>query len=926
MAIKTTQDRRLIQLSTPLDKDFLLIERLRCTEGLNQLFHIDLQMLHEENIEGFEPTAIDPKKLLGNPMTVSAHQPGPITRFFHGICVSFSQGGRNQRFSEYRAELRPKVWMLTQISQSRIFQNKTVPQILEEVLEGYDFDNEIQTQGFKPRNYCVQYRESDWDFISRLMEEEGIFYYFEHTKDNHRLVLGNTPSSHRPTPTSPKITFVLERSELEDKWIPSIYKWSTDDRMLTGKHELRDFHFQLPTNDLQAVQTSLFDVGGNKDLEVYDWPGGYAKRFDAIDPSGAEDTSRLTPIFEDRERTVKIRQEELDVAYKMATGVADNGAMTAGYRFSFIDHPAKRHNIDYVVVSAVHDAMQSPFYISDEWVGDPYVVNFTCIPHGGGHAPFRPERRTAKPVVYGNQTATVVGNPNDEIFTDKYGRVKVHFHWDRSDHNDQRASAWIRYGTLFAGNKWGSMFIPRVGHEVIVSFLEGDPDQPIIVGSVYNAQNMPHYELPKYKTLSYIKTHSTPKAKGFNELRFEDKAKKEQVFIHSQKRMDVRVRGSLYETCGGSRNEVIGLKDPDNPGGNLAVTVAGNYDLHVKEAMYIGIDQKLNEAVKSEVVEDYQSSHFTLVGTKSSLNAQEIIMEAKTKISLKVGASCIVIEPALITIAAQMVKINSGGFGTETGDPVIDDPLDAELSDNGEPGYLDRPRTGGGKGGRNRRQLKSQHHAYPPRKDEDPAFTAMRNRLNTSAQGRHALEVFERNNVQVTNNPGGTAYSGNPTNSVNLDPARAGDAAPGFVHEMGHAEAEHGGTSADVKAQNRADYIDTQLREDAAAERAAYEAEEQMNAAGGSERYNSSTRTTYQNALAAERARLRAAEPGISDEELNRRSHDAAEAAILKDYRDGNVNTGNTTPPQSYVDYWGSDHDARHGSGSPGPAPDPHDH
>lgn len=912
-------------MSTPLAKDYLLIKRLRCREGLNQLFRIEVEMLHEEEVAAFAPTVIDPKKLLGNPVIISAHQAGPIDRYFHGICINFTQGSRNARFSKYRAELVPKVWMLTQISQSRIFQNKTVPQILDEVFEGYDFKNEIQGN-FKPRNYCVQYRESDFDFASRLMEEEGIYYYFEHTKNNHLLIMGNTPESHRPCPSKSKVAFALDRSELKDQWIPAIHSWRVDNKMRTGKYELRDFHFQLPTNNLLATQTSLFDVGNSKELEHYDWPGGYAKRFDGIDAGGAENTAALNPIFEDRERTVHIRQEEIDVAYKNIYGTADCCTLTAGYKFELSHHPIKENNIFHVLINVQHEAVQSPSYISDDAVSNAYMVNFVCIPHGGGHAPFRPLRKTTKPVVHGSQTAKVVGNPGDEIFTDKYGRVKVHFHWDRSDNNDQKASAWIRVGTLFAGNKWGSMFIPRVGQEVIVDFLEGDPDQPIIVGSVYNAETMPHYELPKYKTLSYVKTHSTPQAQGFNELRFEDKAKKEQVFIHSQKRMDVRVRGSLYETCGGSRNEVIGLKDPDNPGGNLAVTVAGNYDLHVKEAMYIGIDQKLNEAVKGEVVEDYQSSHFTLVSTKSSLNAKEIIMEATTKISLKVGASCIVIEPALITIAAQMVKINSGGFGTETGDPAIDDPLDAELSDNGEPGYLDRPRTGGGRGGRNRRQLRSQHHVYPPRKDEDPAFTAMRNRLNTSAQGRHALEVFERNQVQVTNNPGGTAYSGNPTNSVNLDPARAGDAAPGFVHEMGHAEAEHGGTSADVKAQNRADYIDTQLREDAHAERSAYEAEEQMNAAGGSERYNSSTRTTYQNALAAERTRLRAAEPGISDEELNRRSHDAAEAAILQDYKNGNVNTGNTTPPQSYVDYWGSDHDARHGSGTPGPAPDPHVH
>jgi type VI secretion system secreted protein VgrG len=802
MAIKTTQNERLIQLSTPLPKDYLLIERLRCTEGLNQLFHIDLEILHEEQFDGFEPTAVDPQALLGFPMIISAHQPGPTTRYFHGICVSFSQGARNQRFSSYRAELRPKVWVLTQVHRSRIFQNKTVPQIIDELLEGYEFDNEIDTSGFEPRNYCVQYRESDWAFLSRLMEEEGIYYYFEHTKDNHRLVIGNTKSSHRGTPTADKITFAIERSELPDKWIPAIYRWRQEDKMLTGKVELRDFNFQLPTNDLRANETSIFDIGKNKELEIYDWPGEYAKRFDAIDPSGDEDKSRLDPIFQDRERVVKIRQEELDVAYKMSVGVADCCAITAGYKFSFIDHPNKKLNIDYVVVTAVHDALQSPFYISDERVGDPYVVNFTCIPHGAGHAPFRPERRTPKPIVHGSQTAMVVGNPGDEIFTDKYGRVKVHFHWDRSEYNDQRASAWIRVGTMIAGDKWGSMFIPRVGQEVIVDFLEGDPDQPIIVGSVYNEKNQPHYELDKYKTMSYFKSKSTPKANGFNEIRFEDKAKKEQVFIHSQKRYDLRARGSMYETCGGNRQENIGYKvkngDDEDRGGNLAITVGGNYDLHVYGDQFIGIDKSLYEGVKSDVAEEYKGKQQTVVTGKRELNAQSITLEALTKITLKVGSSFITLDLSGVSISGPFVKINSGGSATATSDMNFADPVDAEHADTGEPGYLDKPRTGGGTGGRRWRTVGGQHAPVVRRKDDGSGNIMVGNaivirpsatnpnfqqevledlaEISNHAQGRETLNSIENSGRTVGISEG----DANETNFAdNNDAAAAGKPALG---------------------------------------------------------------------------------------------------------------------------------------------------
>lgn len=912
--MSTTQEGRLLRLTTPLADDHLLIKRIRASEGISQLFRYELEILHEEDEVGDESTLIDPAQLLGQKMTVSVTQADGATRFFNGICVEFTQGTRNERFSKYRAEIVPALWLLTQNSQSRIFQNISVKDIVLQVLEngGIELADEIQGT-FEPRNYCVQYRESDFDFASRLMEEEGIYYYFEHTAESHRMILGNTPGSHRECPSKASIPFDIDVSSDPDEWEGSIKSWQVANKVRAGKFTLRDYNFQMPTQNLEAVQLSRFNIGGNQDLEIYDYPGQYAKRFDGIDSGGGEQTSALQKVFDDRTRTVGIRQQEIDVAYKSSPGTSDCCALTPGFRFQMTNHPESTNNRNHVLVSVRTEAVQTPGYVSDEVVSNSYIVGFSSIPQGEGQAPFRPLRRTQKPVVRGSQTAVVTGPSGEEIFTDKFGRVKVHFHWDRLGQNDATSSCWLRVSTSISGNKWGTMFIPRIGQEVIVDFMEGDPDQPIITGSVYNAQTMPHYDLPKFKTLSYIKTRTSPDdGKGFNELRFEDKAGKEQVFVHSNKRYDLRAKGSMYETCGGNRQEVIGVRSDNQPGGNLAVTVGGNYDLHVKAAHYIGIDDKLNEAVKADVVEDYQGNLSTLVKTKAELNALEIILEAKTKISLKVGGSCVVIDPSGVTIAGAMVKINSGGFGTETGNPSIDDPLDAESADTGEPGYLDRPRTGGGRGGRRRRQLSSQHYVYPPRPGENAAFTAMRNRLNTSAQGRHALEVFERNNVQVTNNPGGTAYSGNPTNSVNLDPARAADAAPGFVHEMGHAEAEQGGTSADVQAQTRADYIDTQLREDAHAERSAYEAEEQMNAAGGSEQYNSSTRSTYVAARDAERTRLRAAEPEISDEELNRRSNDAAEAAILQDYRNGNVNTGNTTPPQSYVNYWGGDYDRRH--------------
>src|SRR5262249_19580695 len=232
----------------------------------------------------------------------------------------------------------------------------------------------------------------------------------------------------------------------------------------------------------------------------------------------------------------------------------------------------------------------------------------------------------------GTQTAVVVEPPGEEIFPDKFGRVKVQFHWDRDGKYNLDSSCWVRVAQFWAGKRWGAMFIPRAGHEVLVDFLEGDPDQPVIIGSLYNSENMPHYELPKFKTLAYIKSDTTPGSKGFNELRFEDKKGKEQVFIHSQDRMDVRVRGSLFETCGGNRDEVIGARDDGNPGGNHTVTVGGDHDLHIQQGMFAAVEKKLNLVVVDDMVQEIQANQATKVVAKAEVNAREITMEALTKI------------------------------------------------------------------------------------------------------------------------------------------------------------------------------------------------------------------------------------------------------------------------------------------------------
>lgn len=677
----TSQDGRSLQLATPLGKDFLLINRFRCHEAISQLFRIELDLLHEEEFSGFTPTKIDSKALIGNTMVLGALQAGDNVRYFHGLCRSFTQMSRNLRFSEYRAELVPNVWLLTQITQSRIFQNKSVPDILTEVLRGFEFSSEIQG-AFEPRNYCVQYRETDWDFASRLMEEEGIYYYFEHTAENHKLILANTASSHRTCPGQSSVSYALDRSELEEQWIPAIYSWRVEEIVRTGKHELRDFNFQLPTNKLDGQHNSVFDIGNNSLLENYEWPGGYAKKYDGIDAGGRERASDLNKVFADRDRTIRHRQEGLDAGYKTFTGSGNCASLTAGFRFEFKEHPLREYAGSYVLTEVLHESAQSPGYIGDEIIRhDGYSSIFVCIRHGGGEPTFRPPRITPRPIVYGSQTAFVVGPPGEEIFTDKYGRVKVQFHWDRQDNDNQQSSCWLRVAQTWAGNSWGSIIIPRIGMEVLVDFLEGDPDQPIITGCVFNAANMPPYVLPENKTRSVLfKSNSSKGGGGFNELRVEDKKGSEQIFIHGEKNIDVRIKNDSLEMVQRDRHLIVESEQFELVKKDKHLKVNHNHNEQIDGTMSLKIGVDHQEKVGTNYGLDVGTSVHIKAGTS-------VVIEAGAMLTLKVGGSFVNINSGGVFVKGAMVMLNSGGAagsGPGANPELPKPPKEADKADAGK--------------------------------------------------------------------------------------------------------------------------------------------------------------------------------------------------------------------------------------------------
>jgi len=698
MAIDAVQTGRLLSVEIAgLPKDVLLLTGFFGNEEISSLFSLNLELVSQH------PDQVNLDQIIGKNATISVKLHDGSERFFNGFINRFSLGGRelggDERFTHYEAQVVPWLWFLTKNAKCFIHQDRTVPDIIKATFDNLglrDFRDEL-TRSYSKWDYCVQYRENDFQFISRLMEQEGIFYFFEHEKGKHTLVLADSPQAHKPCPGQPQATFLAVGGfgERED----TVNTWHVQQELRPGRNSLRDYHFEMPTKDLDSSEKTLVEVGNNQFLEIYDYPGEYAKKFN-------KPGERLGDVEREGEATTKLRMEADEVPQLVHHGSSTCRAFTAGTRFNLNDPPAGVTAGPYLLTSVQHSASQDSDLVSGTGdAGLSYSNSFSCILH---KTVFRPARITPKPTIPGPQTAVVVGPPGEEILVDKYGRVKVQFHWDRAGRNNEQSSCFVRVGQMWAGQKWGSMFTPRIGHEVIVSFLEGDPDQPIITGSVYNAQNMPHYTLPDFKTLSYIKSDSSKGSKGFNELRFEDKKDKEQVFIHSQKRMDVRVLGSLYETVHADRHEVVGLPKGTEQGGSLSVTVGGDHNVHIKGSRYDAIEGVLNQSVKGDAVYDIQSNQIMIVGGNAELNATDMYLEALGMINLRVGASTIQIDSSGITIQGPQVHINSGAAFNGTSSPSFEDPADADTSDTGEPGFLDRKRPKGG-GGRKKRTLKAKH-------------------------------------------------------------------------------------------------------------------------------------------------------------------------------------------------------------------------
>jgi type VI secretion system secreted protein VgrG len=677
---KLTQDTRLLELQTPLGQDALLIRHIQGREAISQLYSFEIEAFGSND----EPA--DFSKIVGQPVCVSAVLKIEGKRFFHGIVKTFVRGARSDYNTAYRLEIVPTFWLLTQRTHSRIFQQIAVPDILKKVLQGLDVDYKI-TGTFEPRDYCVQYRETDFAFASRLMEEEGIYYYFLHSEDAHTLVLANSPQSHEDLPIENNLFYDDVRGGIEDDEI--IYSWEKQQVLRSGKVTLWDHSFELPHKSLDAQEivdedlqvgevTHKLRLAGNDKLELYDFPGGYAQRFDGISPSGGERTGDLQKIYQDNARTAKIRMQQETTGALQITAITNCLNIIPGCKFELGRHYAD--NDTYVITSASVSIPQAGDYgNTGADAGPPPEIVFTCIPF---KLPFQPARITPKPNIYGTQTAVVTGPAGEEIFTDKYGRVKVQFFWDREGRFDGSSSCWVRVASPWAGKQWGMVHIPRIGQEVVVAFEEGDPDRPIIVGSVYNADQTPPHELPANKTQSGIKSRSTPGAgnQNLNEIRFEDKIGNEHIFIHGEKDIHVRSKASYFESVGGDFNQSVGGDARIEIQGKSSYAVNGDEHRNISATyfQYAGGGTNILDGTGMNIKTD---GELRIKGTTVNLLTDALKLSGSKGIEivdtagihLHCGSSSITLTSSGIHIQGPMVYLNSGAGSVSVADAGLPD-------------------------------------------------------------------------------------------------------------------------------------------------------------------------------------------------------------------------------------------------------------
>lgn len=651
------QAHRLIGISTVLGDEALAFHHGRISEQLSRPFEINAELISEKDNISIED-------LLATNATIRFQLPDhDYVRYYNGVITEVEQLPTMDGFSRYQTTIRPWFWLLTLAENCRIFQNKSYIEIIKDVFEASAFtDFELNcTAAYPKSDYVVQFNETDFNFVSRLMEDQGIFYYFRHENGRHVMVLHD--DSHI-LDEAPSLTYYVP--DIHDTAAPlnSATSWQSKKVTRAAAAKLDDFDYLAPSKNLFCLTENPTTMS-LKSLGRYQYPGKYNQR---------DQGSLQTRLLQERENTF------------FETRVCQTNSIESfvGSLFTLAEYFNEADNQQYLTVAS-EITLDADSYTS---AASPFATELhrcflQAIP---AKVTFRPQATALKPRMTGPQTAIVVGKDGEEIWTDKYGRIKVKFHWDQSDSNNETASCWIRVAQSWAGKNWGTLYIPRIGQEVIIDFIDGDPDKPIVIGCVYNGSNMPPYTLPSEALQSGIKTMSSKGGNGFNELMFNDSKGKEQIFMHAERNRDVRIKNDDFEFVGHDHHQMvkndrftaidnndhllIGNDAIQQVKGDLHRTVDG--DLNQKtvgsESYTINGDRKTkiasSENVKAtmDINLDAGMNFGLKTGTQVDIKSGVTLnLQAGVTINLKAGSSFISIGPAGVQISGPMVMINSGG-------------------------------------------------------------------------------------------------------------------------------------------------------------------------------------------------------------------------------------------------------------------------
>ncbi|MDP9152488.1 MAG: type VI secretion system tip protein VgrG [Myxococcota bacterium] len=625
----------------------LLFSKMHGLESLGRLFEFDVELLSED-------PSLDLSAVVGQSLTVRVELPSEAFRYFNGLVAQFKLAGTTGGYVRYQAVVRPAFWLLTRTANSRIFQRKTVPNVVKQIFRDLgvgDFEDRL-SGNYRTWEYLVQYRESDWNFVSRLLEQEGIYFYFKHEEGKHTLVLADSAGAHDPYPGYETVPYFPADDQRRTK--DNVSDWTVTRQLVSGAYAATDFNFETPKlrslNRLSAPTGTAHD-----DLELYHYPGTFLNN-------------------KEGEAQVRVRLEEQQANCEVFDGGGEVRGLGSGLLFTLEEHPREDQNQEYLVVTSWYDAAVSGYETggADTF----YRCSFAAIPSS---RQFRAAEETSKPRVEGPQTAIVVGPSGEEIWTDSYGRVKLQFHWDRDGKADENSSCWVRVSQMWAGTNWGAMHIPRIGQEVIVDFLEGDPDRPIVTGRVYNASNMPPYDLPKNGTQSGVKSRSTKGGAipNFNEIRFEDRKGHEEFHVQAERNQSTLVKANQTVSVGADRTLSVGANETISVGAKRATTVAKKDTVVLQDEHEITVSKKVTQTYEDDQV-------FTLAGAQTTDIGKDKTEHVKQTYDLTTDQQFKLTQGGTtLTFQSNQVALDAAGAITVTRGPAkltIDDSGQVKLS------------------------------------------------------------------------------------------------------------------------------------------------------------------------------------------------------------------------------------------------------